>query len=120
MEDHKSALMGFCWHDYKNTGDKMALVHALRMADFFGQPQIQEEIEDILIDAFKLKGAALKSHFNKSIAESLFKIEMQKPGATKTQAYKAIGKQLKMDESAVRMMLKRVKRGSDLPPLTSI
>lgn len=109
MDDPKAVLMGFCWHDFEQTGDKMALVHALRMADFFGHPKIQEKIEEILILECKLKGAGLRRHGAKSVAQSMFSTEMQKPNATKERAYQAIGSRLKMEPSAVRMMLKRRK-----------
>lgn len=104
------AVMSFHWHDYQRTGDKMALVHALRKADFFGHSEIATEIERILVETFQLGGSTLRSRGAQEVGPLMFEVEMRKPNATKKQAYEAIGTRLKMEPEAVRMMLNRLKK----------
>lgn len=105
----KRAYMPFHWHDYQKTGDKMALVRALKIADFYGHPEIAAEIERILIETFQLSGARLISSRAQEVAPLMFEVEMREEGATKKRAYEVIGKRLGMESEAVRMMLKRLK-----------
>lgn len=106
----KRAIMPLHWHDYQRTGDKMALVHALKNADFYGHPEIAAEIERILVETFQLSGSKLKSSHAQFAAPLMFQKEMKKPKATKKRAYETIGRKLNMEAEAVRMMLTRLKK----------
>lgn len=106
---HNSVAMQFHWHDYQKTGDKISLVYALQIADFYGHPEIAAEIERILVETFQLSGATLKTRRAQEVARLMFEVEMQKEGATKKRAYEVIGKALKREPETVRMMLQRLK-----------
>ena len=116
----RNGLMSFWWHDYKQSGDKMCLVGAIKSADFFGHPQIAEEVAKLLIEAFDLKGMGTENHRRDALLPLMFAVETRKPEMTKQKAYEKLGLCFRMTPEAVRMRLKRLhaKRANESPTLT--